>query len=224
MLVPASPPDETDVIYLGTRTNVDEGKMISMIWLKYAAMVNEGIAKTRDNQYIDYVAKVDSDVLLAPRMMLDFMDINLPPAPYNRGIYGGIPSIKPPSNPVYMIGEFYMMSIDVAKYAGITLHDEGKIKLAKATIMKKDYLDDEDYAVGVVVSSNPWPIKYTNLSNYIFWTHSDSPRRDWARGKFDRPNKLEERTDITPSKFFLGHSVCKLTTNFDEILEQMKVA
>jgi hypothetical protein len=59
---------------------MNQGK--SQTWLKYAAQ----ILKAYD---IDYVAKSDSDTLLFLDKMMDFMDENLPPAPYNRNILAG---------------------------------------------------------------------------------------------------------------------------------------
>jgi hypothetical protein len=59
---------------------MNQGK--SQTWFKYAAHILE----TYD---IDYVAKSDTDTVLFLDKLLDFMDDNLPPAPYNRNILAG---------------------------------------------------------------------------------------------------------------------------------------
>jgi hypothetical protein len=72
--------NEPDMTLLNIRENMNEGK--SQTWLKYASEVA--------SQYdIDYVVKCDADTILHLHEFFQFAYSQLPPAPYNRGIYVG---------------------------------------------------------------------------------------------------------------------------------------
>jgi hypothetical protein len=110
---------EEDVVSLNIRENLEDGK--SQTWFKYASMVADVFP-------VDYIAKVDSDTLLFTPTFLKFAYRRL--RRNKEYVYGGIamdeyscdPNITedhscplPLTGPLYMSGEVYFMSPDLAK-------------------------------------------------------------------------------------------------------------
>ncbi len=156
---------------------MNEGK--SQTWFKYAAQVLEAYD-------IDYVAKSDTDTLLFLDKMIDFMDENLPPAPYNRNILAGTVvdkwwwekdlhsrAMKPEEEyfiekygkdiHLYVEGQIYIMSRDLADFVG---------KEAGAEHTQSYRVGHEDHDVSAMVFHSPKPIKLILIAqNQKFWKH-----------------------------------------------------
>lgn len=139
---------EGDCTYLNIRENEKEGKSGS--WFKYASMIA--------NEYsIDYIAKVDDGSILLPELFFKFLD-DLPNAPFNQHLYGGIAQPSYTHNILYGTGEFYFMSTDLAHFVGNTMY-----------VLGTDRAEDAD-VIGAVVSSSPRPVKFVDLNGFQFWS------------------------------------------------------
>jgi hypothetical protein len=154
--------EEKDIVYLNIRENMNSGKSPS--WLKYAS----AIAKELD---LDYVAKADTDTLIIIPDFLDFVNQHLPPQAER--VYGGIPLDKTLCGgfdycqdmvaDVYMSGELYFLSRDLAEY--ITSPSFVKNHFAVAG-------PDEDFTIGNFVASHPLPIQLIKLrKDDNYWQH-----------------------------------------------------
>ena len=71
---------EGDCTYLNIKENMEDGK--STTYFKFGASL------VRDYS-IDYFGKIDDDSVLAPKLLFQLLEDDLPPAPYNSRIYGG---------------------------------------------------------------------------------------------------------------------------------------
>jgi hypothetical protein len=146
--------DEDDVVFLNIQENLEDGK--SQSWVKYASMVVEVFP-------FDYIAKVDSDTLLFTPAFLRFATEKLPKAPNNKRIYGGLPNGKdacdinvndthacplPLVGDVYMKGDVYWMSPDVAAFVASDALDRSSLMIRH-----------EDVDVGNFVFSYPETVK-----------------------------------------------------------------
>ena len=132
---------------------MEDGK--SPTFLRFAAK----IANTFD---IDYVVKLDDDTLLGTELFTQFVDRNLPPAPYNTRIYGGPPCLSRLQNHIYTAGEFYFMSSDLAKYVAKTLSFEDRKDLS---------IHIEDLDTGSYIHSHHQLVTFINISNVLFYIH-----------------------------------------------------
>jgi len=143
---------EDDCTYLNIRENMEHGK--SPTFLKYVS----SIAKTNG---LDFVAKTDDDTVMAIPLLLEFIDDDLPPAPYNTRIYGGafVPSRK--RQHIYAQGQFYFMSVDLAEYVGSSMTAAERLEVS---------IFIEDLDMGTFVQSIQHPIKIIDLS-MRFWLH-----------------------------------------------------
>lgn len=144
---------EEDCTYLNIRENMEHGK--SPTFLKYIA----SIAKASG---LDFVAKIDDDTVMAMPLLLEFINDDLPPAPYNHGIYGGffVPSKK--RQQIYAQGQFYFMSVDLAEYVGSSMSAAEREK-------HSEFIEDLD--MGTFVQSLGRPTKIIDLSSSVFWLH-----------------------------------------------------
>jgi Galactosyltransferase len=124
-----------DMTLLNIRENMNDGK--SQTWMAYGAQ----LARKYD---IDYVGKCDTDTLLHLHEFFHFAYRNLPPAPYNHNLYVGALRDKAywPQHStaeervkyesyfgihyegvhLYVAGQFYILSSDLATFVG----DEAK--------------------------------------------------------------------------------------------------
>lgn len=168
-----------DMVYLNIKENMNEGK--SFTWFKYAATVNE-VIKTgnKQNRLIDYVAKLDTDSRLSVTKLLSFIDNDLPPAPFNTNFYGGMPTGNVKLNTLYMQGQFYFLSMNLAHYIGHEITADDRLK--RTTQYHTDgYFHVEDMAIGVLVHSHPRPIKITSIWKDIkFWKHHLKTEKSWT--------------------------------------------
>lgn len=126
---PVTENEEDDIIYLNVREHMNQGKIPT--WFKYATMF------THPDWDFDYVAKVDDDTLLFTGNLMDVLERDLAkPEDINKDglVYGGtINNVSvawkerncsdatqwedcPILGPIWMIGPFYFLSKNLAKY------------------------------------------------------------------------------------------------------------
>ncbi len=146
---------EGDCTYLNIQENMNFGK--SPTYFKYGAHLAMEYA-------IDYIAKLDDDTMISIDLLLDFINDELPPAPYNKRIYGGAARMSRMQSHMYAAGEFYFMSSDLADYVTNILSAEDRREL-----MIKRRIEDLDMAT--FIYSHPMPIKFMNLYPRMFWHH-----------------------------------------------------
>jgi hypothetical protein len=145
---------EADVVYLDIRENQFDGKMTT--WFKFASLVAE------EFDFIEYIAKVDTDTLVFTPNFLQYMEQHLPSSPQR--VHGGTPFLNtscdlgainhdhpcplPLVGDVYMSGELNFMSVDLARY--ITSKDCPRDNVTIAT--------HEDVSLSNYVFSHPQEI------------------------------------------------------------------
>ena len=150
---------EGDCTYLNIKENMEDGK--SSTYFKFGA----SLATPYE---IDYVAKIDDDSVLSPHLLLQLIEDDLPPAPFNRRHYGGSSWASYAKNMMYGAGQFYFMSSDLANYVGNSLSAKQRLSM-----MHSRHTEDGD--MGAFIFSHPRPVKFLNLSNHAFWHH---PRKE----------------------------------------------
>ena len=162
--------NEDDSTYLNIRENMEYGK--SPTYLKFAA----NLAKEYG---IDYVAKTDDDSVIAPWSLLEFLEEDLPPMPYNIRIYAGSPRLSRVKNHIYAAGEFYMMSSDLADYVGNVLTPAERLGMMLPRV------PTEDLDMGTFVHSHPRVVKFLNMNQRRIWIHPKKTewefRKSWRR-------------------------------------------
>jgi hypothetical protein len=178
-----------DMTLLNIRENMNEGK--SQTWMKYGAQ----IAQEYD---LDYVTKCDADSVLHLHEFFQWAYVHLPPAPYNKHVYVGALRDKAywlrhekeedriryesyfgqnfDGVHLYVAGQLYIMSTDLAKYVG-----------QEALTNKCSYCEGhEDHDISAMAFHSPDPIKLMVIGrSQRFWEHpvKGEPRwkRIWAR-------------------------------------------
>jgi len=170
---------EGDCLYLNIKESMEEGKSPS--FLKWGASI-------ATDYHIDYFAKIDDDTVMAPLLLFQFLQDDLPPVPYNRRFYGGAGWASHARAFVYAAGQFYFVSSDLANYIGFQQTPEERRKL-----MHSRHTEDGD--MGSFVFSHPRPVKFVNLSHYKFWHHpgktEDKFRRLWENNIGALPTRGE---------------------------------
>ncbi len=146
---------EGDCTYLNIQENMNFGK--SPTYFKYGAELSKEYA-------IDYIAKLDDDTMISIDLLMEFINDELPPAPYNKRIYGGAARLSLMQSHMYAAGEFYFMSSDLADYVANSLTAEERSEL-----MIRRRIEDLDMAT--FIYSHPMPIKFMNLYPRMFWHH-----------------------------------------------------
>lgn len=120
--------NETDVVHLNIKENMNQGKSIS--WFRYGvSLLDIGASPGSEGAlYFDYIAKVDGDKLIFPDKFFHEMQVlNLPVPPSDKSelVFGGYPEIYGPGAiqtkwldgaPFYMSGEMYFLSRELARY------------------------------------------------------------------------------------------------------------
>lgn len=181
--------NDPDTTLLNIRENMNEGK--SQTWLKYGAELAE--------EYdLDYIVKCDADAIFHLHEFFEFAYAQLPPAPYNKHVYVGAlrdkaywPRHKTEQERIrfesyfgnnfegvhlYVAGQIYMMSTDLAKFVG-----------QEALRGKCSYCEGhEDHDISAMAFHSPEPIKLVVIGrSHRFWEHpvKGEPRwkRIWAR-------------------------------------------
>ena len=179
--------NEPDMTLLNIRENMEDGK--SQTWFNYAAQV----ARSLD---IDYIAKCDADALLHLHEFFVWAYTNLPPAPYNRGMYAGAlrdkaywPKRDDPDDldrfegywgkyfqgvHIYIAGQLYILSTDLAEFVG----EEARRMGGNCTYC--EHIEDHDISAMAFHSENP--VKWTAVGrNMRFWEHPVKGEPRWRR-------------------------------------------
>ena len=147
------------------------------------AIVAKGLTQKRTNNIkpddregrVDYVAKTDSDTLINPALLLDFVERDLPSAPNNRRTYGGKTWANFKRSSVYMAGQFYFLSTDLARFVTRTLTADDRRALGGGA---RTALEDVD--MGSYVFSHPRPIKLVSVAGSMFWWHPVRDEGSWG--------------------------------------------
>ena len=172
---------EPDVTWLSIRENMQDGK--TQTWFSFAASLT--------SQYsIDYIAKMDMDTFLDVRSLLKFIDANLPPAPSapttdTRKRYGGLLQeflacgryvhCELLRGRIYMSGQFYFVSGDLASYISSNVFDSSKLRTGF-----------EDIDFGLWIFSYPAAINLVVMSGEMVWVHDfylTKTESGWAQVK-----------------------------------------
>ena len=154
---------EDDVVYLNIKENMEDGK--SLTWFKYAASIAE-------EHGIHYIAKTDSDSYLNLEELLRVTSYDLPATPSNRRIYGGRPWPDYFGESVYMAGQFYFVSSDLAHYVTNLMDPFDREKMTSRV---------EDLDFGKYVMSHHRPIKLITFHSNLFWKHPLKTRDEWLK-------------------------------------------
>ena len=160
--------NELDLTILNIRENMNDGKTLT--WFNYAASLLDFLS-------IDYVAKMDCDTYLNTDLFLDFIHRDLkyePSGQRPRRIYGGILNeaiscgllsgnkvCELLKSRVYMSGQFYFVSADLARYVS---------KYGSERFEQRVGVEDIDF--GVWVQSHPQALHLIVMTGEVMWYHS----------------------------------------------------
>ena len=146
---------EEDCTYLSIRENMEDGK--SPTFMKATASIAKEFG-------IDYIAKTDDDSVVGLSSLIEYMDSDLPPSPYNTRTYGGslVLSRAAKKQFVYAQGQFYFVSADVADHVGNVLTAEKRATIGASI---------EDLDMGLYVETIKRPLKMIDTSSQQFWFH-----------------------------------------------------
>jgi len=177
---------EDDVIYLDIRENMEDGK--TPTWFAYAADLSV-------RHTIDYISKVDSDTFLHIPALLRLIERDLPPKPTfgmdSRKRYGGVlrefhtcggvhnSHCFLLQGRVYMSGQFYFVSSDLAIYIS-----------SEAVMPQTTRLGIEDFDFGMWVFSHPEAINLVVISGEMVCLH-DSRTKDSAWWQSTEPDEVQ---------------------------------
>jgi Galactosyltransferase len=175
---------EADMTMLDIRENMNEGK--SQTWMYYGSIIAY-------KYNLDYVAKCDTDTVLYLDSYFEFAHKSMPPAPFNHNMYIGamLPKSRWRTNRtdkreidryeghfnrnfggihVYMAGQLYIMSPDLANFVGKEAQRSGC-----------SYCEGvEDHDIGTMVYHNPDPVKTVAVGTHqLFWQHEVKRSGQW---------------------------------------------
>jgi len=177
--IPESLRDETDIVHLNVRENMEDGKTPS--WFRFATTVAD------EQFYFDYIGKTDTDTLIFPKHFLDVSFAKYPGFPNNVRVFGGEERLKYEwgprmVGPLYMGGHLYLMSIDLARFVTTT------------DLRSVDY-GIEDMTMGNFVHSHPLPIHRIPIVGNKAYRHPlkdvDEYLEEWSKRKKRRRRKRE---------------------------------
>jgi len=148
--VPSRLQDETDIIHLIIRENMEDGETPS--WFRYATKIVD------EEFYFDYIGKTDTDTLIFPNHLLESSFMKYPTFPNNVRVYGGQERLKyvwgsRMVGPLYMAGHLYWMSIDLARFVTTTTTTTTKTRQDLSSLDSVDY-GIEDMTMGNFVHTN----------------------------------------------------------------------
>jgi Galactosyltransferase len=178
-----SHPQDSDITILNIKENMNEGK--SQTWFKYASQIVE--------QYdFDYAIKADTDTYVVMDLFFDFANQHLPvrgsrifagflndaaywlgtrPNPYGNDEPSTQQFLSSRSSMVhlYMLGQFYILSKDLAKWVS-----------SKTFVNEKWYQKIEDYDMRMRVFDFPEQIHLVRIQPHqVFWVHPAKTRLRW---------------------------------------------
>ena len=162
---------EDDVIYLNIKENMNHGK--TPTWFKYASSLC-GL------KAIDYVGKIDSDTFLSIDSFITHIRRDLPPRPSrgsdSRKRYGGLlreynscggeTHCKLLEERVYMSGQFYYVSSDIAEF------------ISQPKISKPYVVGFEDLDFSFLVFAMSEAINLVVVSSEVMWLHNADTKSD----------------------------------------------
>jgi hypothetical protein len=174
-----SHPQDSDVTILNIQENMNEGK--SQTWFKYASRI-------MDRYDFDYAIKADTDTYILSDLFFDFADKYLPMGGQriyagklrDKAFWGGSRFAKDAPSlvhhmrsrdmvQIYMIGPFYILSKDLAKWVS-----------SKSFFREKWYEKIEDHDVGMRVFDFPEPIHAIWIqTSQLLWVHPVKTRVVW---------------------------------------------
>jgi hypothetical protein len=161
------------------RENMNEGK--SDTWFAYGAKLSK-----EHNLVFDYIAKSDTDTLPKLDETIDFVNVHLPPSPYNNAIlagefvdkmwWKGVTAQKEIEQRIvdkyswiihlYTKGQFYFLSTDLAEGVG----NEAAYKIEDPAY--SIHHEDHDVSTMAVLSNDYDPVNYVMVSpRNRFWDH-----------------------------------------------------
>lgn len=188
---------EKDILYLNIKENMNEGKTTS--WFDYAASL--------EDSGIDYISKADSDALISIPQLLSYINGHLPPATQHPKVYGGFLNeyqacggagelCDKIRGKVYMSGQFYWLSRDLAVYLSqIAINDSSKSSRKFITT------NNEDSDLGIRVLSYPEPLSLAACNGAQFWIHPLKTEQSWL----DEYHKLVgNEWQVTDSSNWMG--------------------
>uniref|UniRef100_A0A7S3QJJ5 Sulfotransferase domain-containing protein n=1 Tax=Chaetoceros debilis TaxID=122233 RepID=A0A7S3QJJ5_9STRA len=165
-------PEEDDIIYLNISEN-DSHAGKARAYFKWAASIGEVF-------HIDFIGKAASSTLLDTTKLLHFLDMELPPAPLNRRMYGG--ETWGSKTTYFATKPFYFMSIDLANYVG-----QRKVGW--------EWVEAVD--ISRIIFSHPKPIKYVNCNPKLFWYDGLDTHQKW----YDK--WMNDMSNLPRSKSFI---------------------
>ena len=176
-----------DIVILNIQENGETGK--SRTWFKYAAsLIQQG-------HPIDYVAKVHSDTLVGPHLLTDLIRNDLPPAPFNKGTYGGRPWANLKNQVMFATKAFYFMSIDLALYISQINYEDTKAILDYGKKSPRSNREEQDIAT--LAFSIGKPSNWMNFDKYNFWRYPMTDEEQWRR-EWDKGINLQPEHHILP--------------------------
>jgi hypothetical protein len=203
-------PDENDISHLNIKENMNEGKTTT--WFRYASIVANQM-----KMEIDFIAKVDTDSVLAPPRFLDEFVVhsnlllsNKQGEAENNYVYGGIavnqnrcsqldleahPHCKQMVGELYMSGELYFMSTQLARH------------ITSSSFEKIAHTHHEDLTTGnLVFGSVDLAFEKVKLvfpqKERYYWRHrlrSPEQVHDWYQGFLNDWKNTTSTTAITTS-------------------------
>lgn len=160
---------EHDILYLNVKENMNSGKTTT--WFDYGSSVGT----------FDYIAKADSDTLISIPQLQSYIVGHLPPGNQHPKVYGGFLNefqacggagalCDKIRGKVYMSGQFYWLSRDLATYMV-----SPQIKAQTNFIATSN----EDSDLGFRVLSYPEPISLSACNGAQFWKHPLKSEEAW---------------------------------------------
>lgn len=163
---------EDDMVYLNIVDSTHHGKSIS--YFKW-------VSSFGDEYSIDFAAKVDSGTLLERQKLVTFMDMELPPTPMNRRMYGG--GAWGHRGSFFATNPFYFMSMDLATFIGTSRINEW---------------NSESQDIGSHIFYHPKPVKFVNMNPRMFWFEDLNTHQEWFRHWNNRMTELPRSASNMP--------------------------
>jgi hypothetical protein len=171
--------DHNDVVTLAIQENMNDGKTPS--FFRYASLLTDNLYR-QENLRLDYVAEMDTDVLMNISALADFMDTYLVPStsrqyhPAFGGLLfeffhcGALRRCRQLKGRVYMSGGFYFMSQHLVKH------------ITSPEVYQQRFVKWEDMNTGFQIATYTKPIAYIACNTGMFWRHGvkkEAEYREW---------------------------------------------
>jgi len=140
--------------------------------------------------HIDFVSSVASTTLIDPKLLLKFIDIELPPAPLSRAVYGG--EIEGTEEGYFAAEPFIFMSIDLATYIG-----------ERHSINHAGSQSHSALEIGKLMNFYSKPVKLINANPNLFWYKDIRDPKTWNDHWNSHMDQLPRKTKVNSKR------VCK---------------